>query len=146
MKPSTAYLLDVNVLMALAWPVHPAHRRVVAWLESVGDTPCATCTVTELGFIRLSGNRSVLAAPVSATDARDTLAALHVALALRRWAEPVTGALSEDVAAKLRRVAGHGQVMDAYLVALAASKGGRVATLDDAMARTWGLDVELIPR
>jgi predicted nucleic acid-binding protein len=36
-------------------------------------------------------------------------------------------------------------VTDAYLVALAASKGGRVATFDAGMKATWGQHVELIP-
>lgn len=47
------YLIDVNALLALAWPT-PMHAVAEDWFFALGRTAWATCTVTELGFIRLS--------------------------------------------------------------------------------------------
>lgn len=138
------YLLDINVLLPLAWSTHPRHELAEDWFLALGRTPWATCTVTELGFIRLSANARYTPDAVSPSAARDQLAALMGVGRHQRWPEPSTGALSRDVAAHLRRTTGHAQVTDAYLVALADAKGGRVATFDAAMEATWGLDVELI--
>lgn len=138
------YLIDVNALLALAWPTHPKHAVAEDWFLSLGRTPWATCTVTELGFIRLSSNARVTPDAYSVSGARDLLAELTTVGKHQRWPEPSTGALSRDVASHFLRVKGHAQVTDAYLVALASAKGGRVATFDEGMHGAWGLDVELI--
>lgn len=52
-------LLDVNVLLALAWPNHVHHGAARAWFEAEHAAGWATCGVTESGFIRVSSNRRV---------------------------------------------------------------------------------------
>src|SRR5438876_9420358 len=50
------YLLDVNALVALGLLQHEFHGRVAGWLHastSKGDPEFATCSITELGFIRV---------------------------------------------------------------------------------------------
>jgi uncharacterized protein len=52
------YLLDVNALMALAVLEHEFHPRVALWLERLaakGVPELATCSITELGFVRVLG-------------------------------------------------------------------------------------------
>ena len=52
------YLLDVNTLLALVVLEHEFHARVASWLERLGasDVPqLATCSITELGFVRVLG-------------------------------------------------------------------------------------------
>jgi toxin-antitoxin system PIN domain toxin len=139
------YLVDVNVLLALAWPNHPFHRRALAWFDRLGKVPWATCTVTELGFIRLSSDPRFTGHSFTPSQARDVLVDLTAAVdGYERWPEPTVGALSRDVADALTRARGPRQVTDAYLVALAASKGGRVATFDGGMHAAWAADVELV--
>lgn len=138
------YLLDVNVLVALAWGTHVEHAAAERWFFDLGPNPWATCTVTELGFIRLTSNPALSRDARSPSEARDLLAALTGVGKHRRWAEPTAGALSRDVAVFLRRAVGHTQVTDAYLVALAAAKGGCVATFDRGLRAVWGEHVELI--
>lgn len=138
------FLLDVNLLLALAWESHPHHARAEDWFLGLKRAPWATCTVTELGFIRLSANPRFTAEPRAPGEARDLLAAMTGVGKYERWSEPTSGALSREVAACLRRAVGHAQVTDAYLVALAAAKGGRVATFDAGLSAVWKLDVELL--
>src|SRR5216684_3401467 len=50
------YLLDVNALVALGFLQHEFHERVTRWLRASAsreDTEFATCSITELGFVRV---------------------------------------------------------------------------------------------
>jgi toxin-antitoxin system PIN domain toxin len=51
-----SYLLDVNVLLALAWPNHVHHGAARKWFASAHASGWQTCGVTESGFIRVSSN------------------------------------------------------------------------------------------
>jgi predicted nucleic acid-binding protein len=46
-------LLDVNALIALGFLQHEFHDRVAAWLRQQKYPPLATCSITELGFVRV---------------------------------------------------------------------------------------------
>jgi predicted nucleic acid-binding protein len=51
------HLLDINLLLALAWPTHEHHSKAMNWLRSkqqAGFLEIATCPLTELGFLRIS--------------------------------------------------------------------------------------------
>ena len=48
------YLLDANVLIALGIFHHAFHDRVNAWALSVEDAQLMTCSITELGFVRVA--------------------------------------------------------------------------------------------
>jgi predicted nucleic acid-binding protein len=50
------YLLDVNALVALGLLQHEFHQQVARWVRSLasGGVPeLATCSITELGFVRV---------------------------------------------------------------------------------------------
>jgi toxin-antitoxin system PIN domain toxin len=51
-----AALLDVNLLVALAWPNHVHHQPALAWFQRHHSAGWATCPVTESGFVRVSSN------------------------------------------------------------------------------------------
>ena len=47
------YLLDVNALVALGFAHHEFHERVARWVRAEQFPPLATCSITELGFLRV---------------------------------------------------------------------------------------------
>jgi uncharacterized protein len=47
------YLLDANALVALGFVNHEFHDRVVSWLRAQNSSVLATCSITELGFVRV---------------------------------------------------------------------------------------------
>jgi predicted nucleic acid-binding protein len=52
------YLLDVNTLLVLVVLEHEFHARVASWVERLGASgvpELATCSITELGFVRVLG-------------------------------------------------------------------------------------------
>lgn len=116
-----ATLLDLNLLVALAWPNHVHHRPALAWFAAHRDGGWATCPVTESGFVRVSSNRRVIP---EAHSPREAIALPgHVF-----WADDVSFARGQSVA--VEALLGHRQVTDAHLVALAIERRGRVATFD----------------
>ncbi len=121
------YLLDINVLLALAYPDHIHHRRVFAWLNTQHGSPpdrnmYATCAITEIGFVRIASGRAALTTDVDSAK-RDLLqlkdTGLFVFLNDSRTAEQLP-----DWVAKSE------QTTDGHLLELATSCGGRFVTLD----------------
>ena len=62
-------LLDVNVLIAFAWPTHVHHRPVRDWFRKHRDDGWATCPMTECGFVRISSNPKILPNAVEPNEA-----------------------------------------------------------------------------
>ncbi len=125
-------LLDVNVLVAFAWPHHVHHATTRRWFAGHRGG-WATCPPTELGFVRLSSNPAVVDHALSPAEASAALGALRTMRGHRFWPDH-TEAASVDWSA----VATFRQVPDAHLVALAARHDGRVATLDRRLVDRHG--------
>jgi uncharacterized protein len=120
-------LLDVNVLIALAWPRHVHHAAARRWFA--GQACFATSPCTQVGFLRVSANTSVFGRDTpSPSEARELLASVtHLATHVF-WAEDFSPA--DDPLFGVLPIIGSKQVPDAWLLSLAAKRGGRVATLD----------------
>src|SRR5436305_11396322 len=69
-------LLDVNALLALAWPNHQFHTAVLARLEQRPAPRWATCALTQLGFVRLSSNPTIVEVRKTPAEAVGLLADL----------------------------------------------------------------------
>jgi toxin-antitoxin system PIN domain toxin len=136
-----AALLDINVLLALAWPNHQHHPHAQAWFDSNAHVGWATCAMTQLGFIRLSSNPAFTSNAVSPRGAAALLGAWTRHEAHRFLQSP-----SAQDASIYGSVLGHKQVSDAWLVEVARQNEGCLVTLDiraAAHARVDGL-VEII--
>lgn len=122
------HLLDVNLLIALAWKSHAHHAKADAWLAG---KQIVLCPISELGFIRLSTNKKVLNAPMA--DARKLLK------------EFIQVNRAERIPADLDALDSHprtsDQVTDFYLADLAAKYGLKLATFDGQLKHA---SVELV--
>jgi uncharacterized protein len=121
-------LLDVNVLVALFDPDHVHHGLAHDWFADARGDGWATCPLTENGFVR------VLSSPAYGLEHRRPDA---IAARLRRfcasghhafWPDAVS--LTDDRLFALPHLAGHRQVSDVYLLGLAVSRQGCLATFD----------------
>jgi len=136
----SAYLLDVNVLLALTDPQHLLHEAAHRWWQDWGNAAWATCPITENGFVRVASHPSY---PNRSGEATVALAILRQLCSLpghHFWADNISlrEAMEPDAALT------HGQVTDAYLLGLAVHHGGRMATFDQrvvASAVRGGVDV-----
>lgn len=139
------YLLDVNVLLALAWPNHVHHGISHAWFRTHRSKGWATCLVTQLGFVRLSSHPSLTSEPRAPGEARDLLRQMTKLPSYQFWQEPTGGLLeATETTSVFSRVLTHNGVTDGYLVALAQLHRGKLATLDSPLARVFRETVELI--
>ena len=121
-------LLDVNLLIALAWPNHVHHDGALAWWRRRGSGPWATCPATQFGFVRVSSNRLVVREAKAPREAIALLARIVAQPGHVFWSDDVSIVDSAEIDAA--RIVGHRQVTDAHLVALAIRHGGRLATFD----------------
>jgi len=124
---SDLLLLDVNVLLAIAWPNHQFHAAAIAALSR--QNRWATCALTQLGFIRLSSNPAAISNAKSPEEAAGLLARL-VADSWHTYLHSLPAPVSADWRDAFRRLIGHQQVMDAYLLRLAAANNAVVVTFD----------------
>jgi hypothetical protein len=123
------YLLDVNVLIALAWSNHVHHAVATRWFAAKCTSGWATCPITQAGFVRVSSNPTILNPALTPAQAIDALRQLTAHPAHQFWADelPVSDALAG------LNVIGYRQVTDAYLIGLARNHNGKLATLDRAV-------------
>ncbi|MCY4529080.1 MAG: PIN domain-containing protein [Chloroflexi bacterium] len=126
-------LLDVNVLIALAWPNHVHHSAARAWFEARREDGWATCPLTEAGFVRVSCNPSVVRHAVTPLEAIAVLQRLSQLGAHTFWPQDQSIMdLPESIGIRLQ---GYRQVTDAVLLAAAMQRNGQLATLDGGMER-----------
>jgi hypothetical protein len=125
------YLLDVNILMAVAWPNHVHHQPARKWFNQVKSF--ATCPLVELGFLRVSAN-TTLQYSCTLEDAREALKRFNAIPGHHFWRDELPALQASIPAAQT-----HGQLTDNYLVGLAKNFGGELATFDEALKQRLGL-------
>ncbi|MGC9221218.1 MAG: TA system VapC family ribonuclease toxin [Solirubrobacteraceae bacterium] len=130
---SGSYLLDANALIALVIAEHEHHGRVSAWITRADRI--ALCPITEGVMVRY-----LIRVGETAATASELLTALRQSPKFDFWPDSIS-----YTDAALEHVTGHRQVTDSYLASLAASRQGRLATLDEALAAELGRAVDLIP-
>jgi predicted nucleic acid-binding protein len=129
------YLLDVNALVALGFMNHEFHDRLASWVQSQNSPSLASCSITELGFVRVLALAPAYGFTV--TQARVLLLRLKGAPA-----SPLTFIQDEhDISYLPTWVRAPKQITDGHLSKLAAAKGAVLATLDENIRGSY-----LIPK
>ena len=121
-------LLDVNVLIALLDRAHVHHGRAHAWFDREGRTSFATCPVTQNAALRILSHPRY---PKPAGSPSAVVPVLQSVLALdghRFWPDEIS--LLDEARVDPARLLHHARLTDDYLLALAVSRGGRLATMD----------------
>lgn len=120
------YLLDVNVLLALSDPAHIHHNDAHQWFSGTGARQWATCPITENGFVRIASHPRYPNSPGDAQIVLGLLRQMCSNTSHEFWADDVS--LRTEIAPAT--VITHRQTTDLYLLALAVSHGGKLATFD----------------
>jgi predicted nucleic acid-binding protein len=121
------YLLDVNSLLALVVLEHEFHARVAGWVKrlSGGGVPeLATCSITELGFVRVLGQAQQYG--LSVTQARELLLRVKDSNGMRWIFVPD----DRDISHLPKWVRTPKQTTDGHLAGLAGANEAVLATLD----------------
>lgn len=129
------YLLDVNALVALGFINHEFHGRLASWVQSHNAPNLASCSITELGFVRVLAQAPAYGFTV--TQARAFLLRLKEVRTSR-----LTFISDEhDVSHLPGWVRAPKQMTDGHLSKLASANGAVLATLDENIPGSY-----LIPR
>lgn len=129
------YLFDVNALLALGFINHEFHPRVARWVRSNSSEQLASCSITELGFLRVLSQAPAYGFTVAQASSL-----------LMRLKEAGTRPLlfipdGHDVSHLPTWVKGPKQITDGHLSALAKANGAILATLDENIPSSY-----LIPK
>jgi predicted nucleic acid-binding protein len=125
------YLLDVNALVALGFLNHEFHDRLAAWVQSQTSLKLASCSITELGFVRVLAQAPAYRFTV--IQARTLLLRLKQART-----SPLKFISDEhDVSHLPAWVKAPKQITDGHLSKLAAANGAVLATLDESLPGSY---------
>lgn len=131
------YLLDVNVLVALAYRDHSLHGRAIRWARQVKAAastarPFVSCSIVEIGFLRVASRNTGLATNLA--GARADLSSIRATLGLDMLGDSLDGDQLPNWVTR------SDQTTDGHLLQLAHHHQARFATLDAGIP-----GAELIP-
>ena len=126
-------LLDVNALIALVDTAHVHHEAMHRWFAAHAAEGWSTCPLTENGMVRVL---SQPAYPSGQYTPYEVIGILRVLKESHRqvhefWTDDVS--LSDESLFQPNHIAGSRQVTDAYLLGMAARRGGKVVSFDRSM-------------
>jgi uncharacterized protein len=128
------YLLDVNALVALGFLQHEFHDRVAYWvraLASKGVPELVTCSITEIGFVRILAQAPQYGFTVA--HARTLLLRLKTEKILKFVFIPD----DHDVSHLPGWVKTAKQITDGHLTQLSKANGAILATLDERIPKAF---------
>lgn len=119
------YLLDINALIALGHTAHIHHTKMIRWYRSLlsEESTLHTCSICELGFVRVSVQAGL----------QSDVASSRAALAQLKDSSKISFTLLPDDlgADRLPSYAkAPNKITDGHLLELARHHGARLATLD----------------
>jgi toxin-antitoxin system PIN domain toxin len=131
-----AALLDINILTALLWPAHEHHEAAHRWFGARADARWATCSLTQLGFVRIVSNPAFSRDALSPVEALALLGENLIHRGHEFWADSLQ--VPTAVKGMEAGLQGYKQLTDAYLLALAHRRKGVLATFDRGLRTLAG--------
>jgi toxin-antitoxin system PIN domain toxin len=133
MSKTPRYLLDVNVLVALLDEDHVHHSLASEWFDTRG-LQWALCPLTEAGFLRYMTRPKV--GDMSVKEASRMLARLAEEPGYHY--QPISAEWGSLASPFFKRVFGHNQITDAFLLGVAIQEELVLVTLDKAILHMAG--------
>lgn len=124
----TAYLLDVSVVIALMDRTHIGHEAANHWFATTAPAGWATCPIVENGVVRIMSQPSYPNAQASPAVVAAALAQLCRLPGHEFWPDSLS--IVRSAVFDLNLLTSPHHVTDIYLLGLAASRGGKLATFD----------------
>ena len=125
-------LLDVNVLIALIDPRHVHHQPAHAWFQAHGGDGWASCPLTQSALLRILGNPRYPNSPGSPVVLMPLLQELLAHPAHVFWPDSLSWNAADLFLADA--LLHHGQITDAYLLALAVHHEGLLISFDQRLS------------
>lgn len=128
-----SHLLDANALIALGWPTHEHHSRMMSWFRQHARGGWASTAFTQSAFVRIISQpafsgRSIAVGEVAELLLRNTAHAKHRLVALDFGFADVWAACTGGIL-------GHRQITDAWLLTTAIRSGMKLLTFDKGIGQ-----------
>ena len=134
------YLLDANALIALGWPAHEHHERMLAWFRTQARHGWATTPFTQAAFVRIVSQPAFSGSSIGPREAAELLSRT---LSHRHHSFfPLDMQIAEVAALCTGGLMGHRQVTDAYLLALAVKRKCRLVTFYSGLGQLLATERE----
>lgn len=123
-----SHLLDANALIALGWPRHEHHPRMISWFRQHARAGWASTALTQSAFVRIVSQpafsgRAIAISEVAELLLRNTAHARHRLVAMDFGFADVLSACTGGIL-------GHRQITDAWLLTAAIRNGMKLLTFD----------------
>jgi uncharacterized protein len=127
-----SHLLDANALIALGWPTHEHHPRMMGWFAQHARAGWATTAFTQSAFVRIVtqpafSGRAIAVGEVAELLLRNTAHPKHRLVALDFGFADVWAACTGGIL-------GHRQITDAWLLTAAIRNRMKLLTFDGGIA------------
>ena len=129
-------LLDVNILVALFDPDHVHHDLAHDWFVEQRVAGWATCPITENGFVRVLSSPQYRPSPPKPVWLMDRLRRFCASGHHAFWPDSIS--LRDTSLFPSERHLGHQHLTDMYLLTLAKSMRGALATFDKGLVTAAG--------
>jgi len=128
------FLFDINVLIALIDPAHTQHDVAHEWFGAYGKKSWATCPLTENGVLRILGSPRYPNSPGTPKAVVELMKILCSLPGHAFWSDNIS--LLDDHKFDYVHLLASPQITDTYLLALACSHSGQLATFDQRLITT----------
>ncbi len=135
-----SYLLDANALIALIWPTHEHHPRMISWFRQHAQSGWASTALTQAAFVRIACQPAFSGRSIPIDEVADLL--------LRNLAHPQHRLVALDfgfadvLTTCSGGILGHRQVTDAWLLTTAIRNGRKLVTFDTGLAQLLATQAE----
>lgn len=126
-----SHLLDANALIALGWPTHEHHPRMMNWFSQHARAGWASTAFTQSAFVRIVTQPAFSGRPIAVSEVAELL--------LRNTAHPKHRLVALDFgfadvwAACTGGILGHRQITDAWLLTAAIRNRMKFLTFDSGI-------------
>jgi uncharacterized protein len=123
-----SHLLDANALIALGWPTHEHHPRMVNWFAQHARAGWASTAITQSAFVRIVSQPAFSGRAIAVGEVAELLLC-NTAHPKHRLV-PLDFGFAEVWAACTGGILGHRQITDAWLLTAAIRSGMKLLTFD----------------
>ncbi len=128
-----SHLLDANALIAMAWPTHEHHPRMIGWFGQHARTGWATTAITQAAFVRIISQTAFSGKPVAISEVAELL--LRNTAHTKHKIVPLDFGFADVVQACTGGIVGHRQVTDAWLLTAAIRQKMKLVTFDSGIGQ-----------
>lgn len=128
-----SHLLDANALIALAWPTHDHHPRMLSWFGQHARAGWATTAFTQAALVRIVSQTAFSGRPIAISEAAELL--LRNTAHVKHKFAPLDFGFAEVIQCCTGGIVGHRQVTDAWLLTAAIRQKMKLVTFDSGISQ-----------